>query len=115
MLPYLQERHSEDPRFRIAVTRWYQSAFTSTAWVDRVVDLRIALESLYLDSDRGELGFRLATTAARYLGATLAERRTIRKTVSDFYDLASRNLAGNPDSPQAVIFLTSITDVMMGS
>ena len=26
-----------------------------------------------------------------------------------------RNLAGNPDSPQAVIFLTSITDVMMGS
>ena len=26
-----------------------------------------------------------------------------------------RNLAGNPDSPQAVVFLTSITDVMMGS
>ena len=26
-----------------------------------------------------------------------------------------RNLAGNPDSPQAVIFLTSITDAMMGS
>ena len=94
LLPYLQERHSEDPRFRIAVTRWYQSAFTSTAWVDRVVDLRIALESLYLDSDRGELGFRLATTAARYLGATLAERRAIRKTVSDFYDLASRVIHG---------------------
>ena len=28
---------------------------------------------------------------------------------------APRNLAGNPDSPQAVIFLMSITDVMMGS
>ena len=28
---------------------------------------------------------------------------------------AARNLAGNPDSPQAVIFLASITDVMMGS
>ena len=26
----------------------------------------------------------------------------------------TRNLAGNPDSPQAAIFLTSITDVMMG-
>ena len=25
-----------------------------------------------------------------------------------------RNLAGNPDSPQAVIFLASITDVIMG-
>ena len=29
--------------------------------------------------------------------------------------ISPRNLAGNPDSPQAVIFLTSITDVMMGS
>ena len=27
--------------------------------------------------------------------------------------VAPRNLAGNPYSPQAVIFLTSITDVMM--
>ena len=27
----------------------------------------------------------------------------------------ARNLAGNPDSPQAVIFLASITDVTMGS
>ena len=27
----------------------------------------------------------------------------------------SRNGAGNPNSPQAVIFLTSITDVMMRS
>ena len=31
------------------------------------------------------------------------------------YLRASRKLAGNPDSPQAVIFLASITDVMMGS
>ena len=29
--------------------------------------------------------------------------------------LSPRNLAGNPDYPQAVIFLASITDVMMGS
>ena len=29
--------------------------------------------------------------------------------------LPARNGAGNPDSPQAVIFLTSITDVMMRS
>ena len=28
--------------------------------------------------------------------------------------IGTRNLAGNPDSPQAVIFLASITDVMMG-
>ena len=30
-------------------------------------------------------------------------------------DGGPRNRAGNPNSPQTVIFLTSITDVMMGS
>ena len=29
-------------------------------------------------------------------------------------DCSTRNLAGNPDSPQAVIFLTSIIDVIRG-
>ena len=44
-----------------------------------------------------------------------------RAAVSCYQDLCGhpdatpRNLAGNPDSPQAVIFLASITDVMMGS
>ena len=39
---------------------------------------------------------------------------SIARAVSQ-HDGATRNLAGNPDSPQAVIFLASITDVMMGS
>ena len=94
LLPYLQDRYSQDPRFQIAVTRWHQSSSASTPLVDRVVDLRIALESLFLDSNSGELGFRLATTAARYLGTGLVERRAIRKTVSDFYGLASRVIHG---------------------
>ena len=94
LLPYLHDRQRRHPRFRIAVIRWHQSSSASTPLVDRVVDLRIALESLFLDSDSGELGFRLATTAARYLGTGLVERRAIRKTVSDFYGLASRVIHG---------------------
>ena len=101
----LQRRIDTDPRFRIAVKRWEQSATNSASPEDRVVDLRIALESLYLNSHAGELGFRLAVTGARHLGINLSERREIRRTMSDFYTLASRIIHGtelneirNPDA-----------------
>ena len=90
----LQQRMDTSTRFRIAVTRWAKSASRTNSAEDRVIDLRIALESLYLDSDFGELGFRLATTGARHLGTILEERRKIRRTLSDFYGLASRVIHG---------------------
>ena len=92
LLPELHDRHSRDSRFRLAVTRWYHAR--SAASFDRVVDLRIALESLYLGSDRGELTFRLATTAARHLKANVDERREVQRTLIRFYDLASRAIHG---------------------
>ena len=104
----LQRRIDTDPRFRIAVRRWEQSATPRASLEDRAVDLRIALESLYLNSDAGELGFRLAITGARHLGASLEERREIRRTLGDFYGLASRIIHGtelnqvrNPDTELA--------------
>ena len=39
--------------------------------------------------------------------------QTIRGTVGSFV-LIPRSLAGNPDSPQAVVFLTPIIDVIVG-
>ena len=90
----LQRRIDADPRFRIAVRRWEQFATPGASPEDRAVDLRIALESLYLNSDAGELGFRLAITGARHLGSSLDKRREIRKTLGDFYGLASRIIHG---------------------
>ena len=89
----LQRRSESDPRFRIAVRRWEQSAGNASR-EDRTIDLRIALESLYLDSDTGELGFRLATTGARHLGTGLQERRDISSALRRFYGLASRVIHG---------------------
>ena len=90
----LHRRVSSDPRFQIAVTRWSRAALPGVVTPDRVVDLRIALESLFLDSDAGELVFRLSTTGARYLGCGLEERRAIRNTLREFYGLASRTIHG---------------------
>ena len=73
--------------------RWEQSAGNASR-EDRTIDLRIALESLYLDSDTGELGFRLATTCARHLGTSLEERRDISRDLKRFYGFASRVIHG---------------------
>ncbi len=90
----LQRRMDNNSRFRIAVKRWEQAADLGAPSEDRIIDLRIALEALYLDSSGGELGFRLSTTCARHLGTSLEERQKISTTVTRFYRLASRVIHG---------------------
>lgn len=83
-----------DSETRIAAARWLRSKDTSARLEDSFIDLRIALESLYLKdySDhkyRGEMRFRLALYGGWHLGADLTERKTARKTLRSAYDVAS--------------------------
>ena len=98
LLPGLHDRVSSDSRFRVAVNRWARSVIVDADAVDRAIDLRIALEALYLDSETGELSFRLATTCARHLGETLEARTEISTAIRDFYGQASRVVHGTGDS-----------------
>lgn len=91
----LQHRMDSEERFRIAVTRWARAASPGVLNPDRVIDLRIALEALYLDSGQGELGFRLSITGARHLRNDLDDRKAVQKTLKDFYQLASRTIHGS--------------------
>ena len=98
ILPLLDQRHNDDARFRIAVDRWYKSRSRLLSGIDRALELRIALEALFLDGAHGELRFRLATTGARYLEVGLSERREVAKILRDFYDRASEAVhAGGVD------------------
>ena len=101
----LQRRLDSDERFQIAVTRRTEAATPGVLNPDRLIDLRIALESLYLDSIQGELGFRLSITGARHLGTRLDDRRAIRKTLADFYGLASRVIHGSTPTKKADVSL----------
>jgi len=60
---------------------------------DKIVDLVIAAESLFLGdikpSDRGELRFRLSTRVALLLGETVAERKQIFAFMRRAYDARS--------------------------
>ncbi len=78
---------------RSAASRWAKSKDSYDGLVDQFVDLRMALETLYLhdfaDENSQEMRFRLALFGAWYLGIDFEDRKRIRKTLRDAYDRAS--------------------------
>lgn len=75
---------------RVPIQRWRRSKAASNG-VDLAVDLRIALESLFLDKGNNmELSFRLALRAAWYLGANRDERTRIFEAVREAYSIGSK-------------------------
>jgi hypothetical protein len=77
----------------LAIERWSKSKRPTATLEDCFIDLRIALEALYLkdftDEYSQEMRFRLPLFGAWYLGADFQERKRIRKTLRDAYDRAS--------------------------
>ena len=82
-----------DSKTRMAVSRWMKSKDSSENLADRFIDLRIALESLYLkdfpNGYRQEMRFRLALFGAWYLGTDFEDRKRILKRLREAYDAAS--------------------------
>lgn len=78
-----------DSKIRIVAARWLRTKDTSARLEDRFIDLRIALESLYLNN-QAELSFRLALHGAWHLGADPAGRKAIYKTLRKAYGITSR-------------------------
>ena len=77
-------------KLRVPIQRWRRSKAASNG-VDLAIDLRIALESLFLDDgNNAELSFRLALRAAWYLGAEGDERTKIFEAVRDAYNIGSK-------------------------
>lgn len=85
---------------RVPIDRWTKSHIQRDP-ADTIIDLGIALESLYL-SDSGpqsELGFRLALRASWHLGKDQAQRTSLMKDFTKIYQWRSRAVhAGNLDS-----------------
>ena len=85
-----------EPRFRklgTATSRWMKSKNPSDGLVDQFVDLRMVIESLFLqdfaNENSQELRFRLALFGAWFLGTDFQDRKLIRKTLRAAYDRAS--------------------------
>ena len=86
-------------KIRLALARWIMSKGHERSQVDKFIDLRVALESLYLhnignEKYRGEMRLRLALCGAWHLGVTFEERQRIFRKLRDAYDTASRVVHG---------------------
>jgi len=77
----------------LAIDRWVRSK-ESTSDTDRLIDLRIALEALYANREKGEKAFRVATCGAWHLGRHVKHRIEIRETLRKAYDDSSSVIHG---------------------
>lgn len=82
-------RENPNPDVGIPMHRWMNSKRPVASLADRFIDLRIALESLYLSESGPELSFRLATHGAWHLGTDFDERQSYYGTLRDAYSTAS--------------------------
>ncbi len=78
----------------LAISRWCKSKNSTQDLRDRFIDLRIALESLYLKDLNEELGFRLAIRGAWHIGSDVEQRRSFYDTLKDAYNQASKAVHG---------------------
>ena len=82
---------SPDDRTRLSVpVDRLVTSLGSKGQVDQIIDLAIALESLYLPDGVGELGYRLRIRGARYLEANLSERQQLASHLKAFYKVRSK-------------------------
>ena len=86
----LHQLHRADARTRVSVSRWKSAMGPMGGLADRFIDLRIALECLFLHQQPGpELKFRLAVNGAWLVGESGTDRRQVWDTLRFAYDLAS--------------------------
>ena len=82
---------------KIAISRWRESMRFTVGFWDQAINLRIALEALYLSDiqSSGEFSFRLSSRCAWHLGENASEREKIFFQCRKFYGLASKAVHGN--------------------
>lgn len=94
-----RERFSKarnDNALALAVRRWIRSKIAQSD-VDKLVELRIAMEALFGLNFHSEKTFRLSLYSAWYLGENRKQREDIFDTVKQFYGEASTAVhAGKP-------------------
>ena len=78
-------------KLQIPIDRWVESK-TNRSRIDKIIDLGIALEALYLSDidETTEVSFRLRLHAAWHLGENEEDRRQLMKEFGEIYDWRSK-------------------------
>jgi len=89
ILNFLIAKVSSIPSLDIAIKRWVKSKDSHSSFTDQLIDLRIALEVLYLNDTNSELKFRMACRGAWHIANKIKERKEIFEILIKTYNLAS--------------------------
>ena len=96
-LEVYNKRHNNKrlkPFLDVSIRRWLNSKRYTSTLTDKFIELRVALEALYLNDCKHELRYRLATQGALYLGENLEKRKEYYNTLKNAYDIASIAIHG---------------------
>ena len=80
---------SDGKEMQIAIDRWIKSKADGRE-VDKIIDLGIALEALYVPDGGGDTTYKLAIRAARHLGKDKKDREDLLAKFKDIYKCRSR-------------------------
>lgn len=90
----IHEQLRECQDLNLPIARWLRSK-RSPANHEKLIELRIALESIFLHGDNeGEKSYRLAVRGACLLGETVEERKSHFELLRDIYNYASIYIHG---------------------
>jgi len=88
----------------------FSRAYENTGWLDRIVDLTIAMEALISPDDQRELRHRIALRAAHLLGSGGNSSTTVYQCVRKMYDARSKIVhGGGPDEKEQARWLSALS------
>ena len=76
-------------RLSVPIDRLIES-WSGKGYVDRIIDVAIALESLYLPEHDTEMSYRLRNRGARFLESELSQRQMLAAQLKAFYGVRSK-------------------------
>lgn len=79
---------------------YFESSHTRQKGPERLLDLAIALESLFSPGDQSELKHRICINAAQLCGGSAADRTTLFLGLDDFYKRRSKLVHGSYDTSE---------------
>lgn len=109
----LQDLRTSLRRAMATAGDYFEGHHKRTTPEDQLIDLVIALESLFSPSDKGELRFRISLNAALLLGKDPEDRSAIMDFVMDMYDHRSALVHGGR-SPFEAGGLTTVDLARLG-
>ncbi len=96
--PVLGKIEKTQMSLQTAISR-FSSSYEKRSLADRMIDLVIALEALFGDSEAGGIAYKVAMRAACWLHATEEERCAAFDTIKKVYRHRSEVVHGNPGKP----------------